>query len=81
MVVCFSGGNNRGCHRGGGQGGSILIHMDTNNADREGTTAIVKKYRKLVKTVKRTRVEQIIPSGILPVMGSRSLSKLPEDGN
>ena len=26
-------------------GGSILVHVGTNNAEREGTTAIVKKYR------------------------------------
>ena len=26
-------------------GGSILIHIGTNNADKDGTTAIVEKYR------------------------------------
>ena len=26
-----------------GNGGSILVHVGTNNADREGTTAIVEK--------------------------------------
>ena len=28
---------------GHGQGGSILVHVVTNNADREGTTSIVKR--------------------------------------
>ena len=56
---------------GHGQGGSILVHVGTNNADRDGTTRIVKRYRELVETLKKTRVEQIILSGILPVMGGR----------
>ena len=43
----------------------------TNNADREGTTTIVQKYRGLVETLKKTRVEQSILSGILPVMKGR----------
>ena len=40
---------------------------------RAGTTAIVRKYRKLVRTLKQTRVEQVILSlsGILPVIGRR----------
>ena len=56
---------------GPGKGGSILVHVGTNNAEREGTIAIVRKYRQLVTRAKQTRVEQIILSGILPVMGSR----------
>ena len=32
-----------------GKGGSILIHVETNNAEREDTKAIVKKYRQLVR--------------------------------
>ena len=55
---------------GPGKGSSILVHVGTNNAGREGTTAIVRKYRRLVRRAKQTRVEQIILSGILPVMGS-----------
>ena len=54
-----------------GQGGSILVHVGTNNADRDGTTRIVKRYRELVETLKKTRVEQIILSGILPVTRGR----------
>ena len=58
---------------GHGQGGSILVHVGTNNADRDGTTRIVKRYRELVETLKKTRVEQIILSGILPVMSGRGV--------
>ena len=42
---------------GHGQGGSILVHVGTNNADREGTTRIVQRYRQLVRKLKKTRVE------------------------
>ena len=48
---------------GHGQGGSILVHVGTNNADREGTTRIVQRYRQLVGKLKKTRVEQVILSG------------------
>ena len=50
---------------GSGKGGSVLVHVETNNVEREGTTAIVRKYRNLVRTLKQTRVEQVILSGIL----------------
>ena len=56
---------------GRGKEGTILVHIGTNNADKEGTTAIVDKYRKLLKKTKEARVEQIILSGILPVFGNR----------
>ena len=56
---------------GSGKGGSVLVHVGTNNVEREGTTAIVRKYRNLVRTLKQTWVEQIILSGILPVIGRR----------
>ena len=42
---------------GQGQGGSILVHVGTNNADREGTTRKVHRYRQLVGKLKKTRVE------------------------
>ena len=54
---------------GSGKGGSVLVHLGTNNVEREGTTAIVRKYRQLVGTLKQTRVELVVQSGILPVMG------------
>ena len=56
---------------GSSKGGSVLVHVGTNNVEREGTTAIVRKYRNLVRTLKQTRVEQVILSGILPVIGRR----------
>ena len=34
---------------GRGKGGTILVNIGTNNADKEGTTAILDKYRKLLK--------------------------------
>ena len=56
---------------GRGKGGTILVHVGANNADKEGTTAIVDKYRMLMKKTKEARVGQIILSGILPVFGNR----------
>ena len=56
---------------GRGKGGTILVHVGTNNADKEGTTTIVDKYRNLLKKTKEARVGQIILSGILPVFGNR----------
>ena len=57
---------------GAGKGGSILFHIGANNTDREGTTAIVQKYRNLLKWMKQARVGQIILSRIPPVTGSRN---------
>ena len=56
---------------GRGNGGSILVHIGTNNTDKEGTTAILEKYRNLLKKTKKARVGQIILSGMLPVFGNR----------
>ena len=70
----LSGGKYRIYHREGGKNhdkrGSILVHASTKNAEKLGTTVIVKKNRQLVGTFKQTRGEQIIMSGILPVMES-----------
>ena len=49
---------------GGGMGGAVLVHVGTNNAEKEGTSAIVGKYRRLIKTLKEARVGQIVLSGI-----------------
>ena len=46
-------------------------HWPGSNADREGTTRIVQTYKQLVGEMKKTSVEQIILSGILPVIGVR----------
>ena len=56
---------------GGGTRGGILAHMGTNNVEKEGTSAIVGKYRRLAKTLKEARTGQIVLLGILPVMGGR----------
>ena len=56
---------------GRGNGGTILVHVGTNTTDKEGTTAIVEKYSKLLKKTKQARLGQIILSGILPVCGNR----------
>ena len=56
---------------GGGKGGAILVHVGTKNAEKEGTSAIIGKYRRLIKTLKETRVGQIVLSGILPITGGR----------
>ena len=56
---------------GSGKGGSVLIKVGENNVEREGTTAMVRNYRQLVRTLKQTLVEQVILSGILPVIGRR----------
>ena len=58
----FTGSKDRACDRvvekimGRGNGGTILVHVRTNNTDKEGTTAIVEKYRKLLKKTKQARM-------------------------
>ena len=77
VVVCFPGAKIDAITEkvekslGPDKGGYILVHVGTSNAEREGTTAIVRKYWQLVRMLKQTRVEQVILSGILPVMGSK----------
>ena len=54
VVVCLPGARiEHATERvlGHGQGGSILVHVGTNNADRDGTTRIVKRYRELAETL------------------------------
>ena len=75
MVVCLPGAKIEAITErvqnivGSGKGGSVYV--GTNNVEREGTTAIVRKYRQLVRTLKQMRVEQVILSAILPVIGRR----------
>ena len=78
ITVCLSGAKvediaeKAGQVMGGGTGGAVLVHVGTtNNAEKEGTSAIVGKYRRLIKTLKEARVGQIVLSGILPIMGGR----------
>ena len=56
--------------RGRGNGGTLLVHIGTNNAAKGGTTAIVKKYRNLLKKTKEARVGQIILSGFVDLWDS-----------
>ena len=66
---------------GRGHGGSILVHVGTNNTDKEGTTAIVEQYRNLLKKAKQARAGQIILSGMLPVWKQDTrIQKFEEDG-
>ena len=71
---------------GRGNRGSILVHIGTNNDDKEGTTAIVEKYRNLLKKTKQARVGQFILSGILPpvfgnrIQGYRNSKRMAVDG-
>ena len=60
---------------GPGNGGSTLVHVGTNNVEREGKTARVRKFRQLVRRAKQTWAEQIILSGIIPVTGSKEIGK------
>ena len=53
---------------GRGNGGTTLVHVGTNNADKEGTTAIVEKYGNLLKKMEQARVHHIRN---LPVFGTR----------
>ena len=77
VVVCLTGAKIEAITErvehivGSGKGGYVLVHVGTNNAESEGTTAIIRKYRNLVRTLKQTRVEQVILSGFLPVIGRR----------
>ena len=56
---------------GGGRGGAIIVHVGTSNAEKEGTSAIAGKYRRLIKTLKEARIRQIVLLGILPIIGGR----------
>ena len=77
VVVCLPGAKKEAINErvenivGSGKGGSVLVRVGINNVERDGATAIVRIYRQLVRTLKQTRVEQVILSGILPVMGRR----------
>ena len=39
---------------------AVLVHVGTNNAEKEGTSAIFGKYRRLIKTLKEARIGQIV---------------------
>ena len=62
MVVCLPGAKIEAITEkvenfvGSGKGRSVLVHVGTNNVEREDTTDIVRKHRNLVRTLKQTRV-------------------------
>ena len=62
-VVCLQGANiediaeKEGQVMGGGTGGAVLVHVGTNNSEKEETSAIVGKYRSLIKTHKEARYD------------------------
>ena len=56
---------------GGGTGGAVHVHVGTNNAEKEETSAIVGKCRRLIKTLKEARIGQIVLSWTLPKIGGR----------
>ena len=63
---------------GPGKGVSILVHVGTHNAEREDTTAIVRRHRQLGRTLKQAQAYQKNMSGILPVIGSRVQGEIAE---
>ena len=75
ITVCLTGAKiediaeKAGQVMGGGTGSAVLVHVGTNNAEKEGTSAIVGKYRRLIKTLKEAPFGQIVLSGMLPIMG------------
>ena len=62
VVVCFPGAKIEAITErikkimGPGKEGCIIVHVETNNAQREGTTVIVRKYRQLVTQIKNQDV-------------------------
>ena len=56
---------------GRGNGGTIVVHVGTNNADKVGTTSILEQYRNLLKKTTQARDGHIIISAILPVFVNR----------
>ena len=67
---------------GRGNGGSILVHIGINKADKEGTTAIVEKYRNLLKKTKQAREGQNTLSGMLRVWKQDTrIQKFEADGS
>lgn len=55
---------------GSGTGGSAIVHIGTNNVEKEGSEVIMGRYRALIRELKEKRVGQIVLSGILPVRGN-----------
>ena len=56
ITVCLSGTKIEDVAEKAGQvtGGAVLVHVGTNSAEKEGTLAIIGKYRRLVKILRGT---------------------------
>ena len=58
IIVCLPGAKiediaaKAGQVMGGGTGGAVLVHVGMNHAEKDGTLAIVGKYRRLIRTLK-----------------------------
>ena len=87
VVVCFPGARIEHVTErvekivGRGKGGTILVHVGTNNTDKEETTAIVEKYRKLPKKTKQARLGQIIRNITSVWKQDPRIHELEEDGS
>ena len=68
---------------GRGNGGTILVHVGTNNTDKEGTTAIVEKYRKLLKKTNKSKVgtDHLIRNITSVWKQDPGIQELEEDGS
>ena len=68
---------------GRGNGGTKLVHVGTNNTDKEGTTAIVEKYRKLLKKTKQSKVgiDHLIRNITSVWKQDPGIQELEEDGS
>ena len=77
ITVCLPGAKTEDvadkAGRTGDTRGAVLVHVGMNNTEKEGTSAIIGKYRRLVETLKEVRIGQVVLSGILPVMEGRSI--------
>ena len=48
------------------------MHVETNDADKVGTTELLESYRQLGSELKDRRVGRIVLSAILPMVGGRT---------
>ena len=60
---------------GRGNGVTLLVHVGTNNTDKEGTTAIVEKYRKLLKLAVRPEHCREFRTSFITITHSRTTKK------
>ena len=84
ITVCLPGANIEDVAEKAGQGmsggtrGAVLVHVGTNNAEKGGTSAIVSKHRRLVKTFKEARTVKGAVKGAA-VLGCEFVKVVEED--